>query len=271
MFPNLSYLSIAKWAGIGVALLALCWFVGEKIVEINTWHANSDKLPAVIAERDQAITAKQELEKYAVGAFDHIEKGINGPDGLNVKWANFYTSYMNTGAAIDAAVTNFREATANVPNAPAPGSPDDQLLRDRLLDILANPDTHQLGRGPGPDESGAGAGVPGTVAPPRDLPGRRPAAADQQGMVVPGAGGSHRSGAKRTAQGHARGRVRLGAKRTGGKVRPEQVGSAVPKVRLTVRVDERVKRCIENTGLRPKCVSAAVMIRTAHMRTKRNG
>ena len=222
-----------KLIGLAIGALALAGSLMWAFLTVKGWHDDSLALPNVTAQRDNAIAAKVELEKYTVGAFNHIETGI---EGLGKKWANFETSYTNTRTAIDDAVANFKRATANVSNNPAAGSADDVFLRARLLDILVNPDTHQLGRDPGAGQGGEGAGVSPAAAPAHDLPGRRPAAKDKQGLLVPRAGPRHRSGARRTAQGRRGRGLRLGAKGTGGKVQAGRVGPAVSKPRAEVVV-----------------------------------
>lgn len=219
------YLGIAKLVAVGAVLVTIGGLIIWAVVTVDGWRHDSQALPSVIAERDVAIAEKAELEKYTVGAFTHIETGI---DALGAKWANFETNYSGSMASIDAAVASFERNTAHVEACPAPGSPGDLLLRNGLLQLLANPDTGAISRsGGGADQGGEKAAMPGAAAPAQDVPGRKAGHPDQQGLVVPGAGLARHGRQRRAAEGRGGRSDRLGAKGTGRKAAAGRVGSAV--------------------------------------------
>ena len=234
-------LSTIKWIGAAVLAMIVLGALGFGIYTVDSWHRDSQALPQVAAARDDAIKqrddakkAKVDEETKFVGTLGNIGQKIAALQGnmnaLQVQLDRDRADRTNT-------LNNFLEATANVSPTAAPGSPDDLLVRNSLLDFLRNPDTGQLSRGDGGDgKTGNDAGVPGAVAQPGPVPGQ-PAGNDHQvgKAVVPSAGAGGRQGAKRTAKRRDRRRADLGAGRTGGPAAAGHVRQAVPgKVEVIV-------------------------------------
>jgi hypothetical protein len=256
-----SYLTMAKWIGIGVLALLVFGAIGFGIYTVDSWHRDSQALVGVTAARDDAIKqrddakkAKADEETKFVGTLGNIgQKIITLQGNMNALQAQLDRDRADRTNALN----NFLEATANVSPTAAPGSPDDLLVRSRLLDFLRNPDTGQLGRGDGGDgKAGNGAGVPGAVAQPGPVPGQ-PAGNDPKigKAVVPSAGAGGRQGAKRTAERCRRRRADLGAGRTGGPAAVGHVRQAVPgKGEIIVcgsrRCGKSIRQALIEFGLR---------------------
>ena len=226
------YLSTIKLVVLGVAAAAVVGLVVWAVWTVDSWHEASLALPQVTQQRDAAIVAKDALDKSMTGKFDYIAGQI---EVLQKKYAAMETALGENRQSVDAAVSNFKKATANVSTNAASGSADDMFVRDGLLKLLANPDSGSLTRAPGGGvESRPITRLPPAAAPAHNLPGRPGADQDQQGLLVPAAGIARRSGQKRTAQGRRSRSHRLGAEGNGRKVSAQRMGPAVSDCLITV-------------------------------------
>jgi len=227
------YLTLAKWIGAGLLALFVIGAIARVITVVNGWHQDSQALPQVTAardkalvDRDSALQAKAKQETKFAGTLDTITAAITN---LQAKFDALAMTQSAAAARVDRALDHFKEMTANVASNAPLGSPDDLLVRRELFNLLANPDTGQLGRGGTGDSQGQPrAGVPGAAVQPDNVPGRSGAASDQSGAVVPTAGKSGRSHLKRTAQGRRRRGNRLGTAGATRQVPAERLGQAVP-------------------------------------------
>jgi hypothetical protein len=135
MFPFLAMpvfgLPVSTWFKLaGAALLAIA--IGFAVMTVVDWKNKAAGYDTMKGERDKAIADKAQLVSDETKYLGNVSARLDSID----RWrSDISAQIQHNGASIDAKLVSFKKATANAHNV-TPGSADDQLVRDRLRELL---------------------------------------------------------------------------------------------------------------------------------------